>query len=164
MFVPRRSHPYRVCLLYVVASFLVLTTVTPAVEAGADTKAVTKQTPRTKSDVEFDTADRKRSEDFQTVRQALNREQVREKLSDLGFTEENIQDRLDRLSDRDLHRMAERIHHLKAGGAEVDESVDMRWGMVSRAMLLVIFSPMAAITFPLLIVYYFLFAVGPKRK
>ncbi len=41
---------------------------------------------------------------------------IKERLKQLGFTEENIQNRLPQLSDEQLHQLALKLDELKVGG------------------------------------------------
>ena len=50
-----------------------------------------------------------RQEDIATIQKALEQKVVKERLKDLGYTEEEIKARLDRLSDSDLHSLATQI-------------------------------------------------------
>ena len=60
-----------------------------------------------------------RQEDMATIQRALEDKLVRERLKDLGYTEEEIKARLDRLSDAELHSLASQIDSLMpAGGWE----------------------------------------------
>ena len=58
-------------------------------------------------------------EDMATLQKALEQKLVTERLKDLGYTEDEIRARLDRLSDSELHSLATRIDTLMpAGSAE----------------------------------------------
>jgi hypothetical protein len=60
-----------------------------------------------------------RQEDMATIQRALEDKLVRERLKDLGYTEEEIQARLDRLSDAEVHSLASQLDFLMpAGGWE----------------------------------------------
>jgi NADH:ubiquinone oxidoreductase subunit 3 (subunit A) len=164
MLVLQEGRTFRALVFYVIASFLVVVTLTPALKARAAGSGDSRPVEAGNFQSGTQALDTNRSNDLATVQQALERKKVRERLRELGFTEEEVQQRLRRFSDQDLNKMAERVRALKVGGVEDADPDPMRWVIAERAMLLVIFSPMAAIMFPLLIVYYFLFAVGPKRK
>ena len=61
-----------------------------------------------------------RQEDMATIQRALEDKLVRERLKDLGYTEEEIQARFDRLSDAEVHSLASQLDSLMpAGGWEV---------------------------------------------
>jgi len=61
-----------------------------------------------------------RQEDMATIQRALEHKLVKERLKDLGYTEEEIQARLDRLSDAEVHSLAGQLDSLMpAGGWEV---------------------------------------------
>ena len=57
-----------------------------------------------------------RNSDFLKVQQVLESKMIRERLSQLGFTEEGIQQRLYQLSDEQIHQIALKIDELKVGG------------------------------------------------
>jgi hypothetical protein len=57
-----------------------------------------------------------RNADLLKVQKALESKKVRERLSQLGFTEEGIQQRLNQLSDSQIHQIALKIDELKVGG------------------------------------------------
>ena len=57
-----------------------------------------------------------RSADFAKVQSLLETKVVTEKLRQLGFSREEIQTRLDQLSDQQLHKVALKIDDLKVGG------------------------------------------------
>ena len=57
-----------------------------------------------------------REEDMSTVQKALELKLVKERLKDLGYTEEEIKARLDRLSDAELHSLATQLDALMPAG------------------------------------------------
>lgn len=57
-----------------------------------------------------------RTADLQKIRTALETKVVSEKLAQLGFNKDEIQSRLDQLSDQQLHRVALKADQLKVGG------------------------------------------------
>jgi hypothetical protein len=57
-----------------------------------------------------------RSADLAKVQNLLETKVVTEKLRQLGFSKDEIQTRLDRLSDQQLHRVALKVDDLKVGG------------------------------------------------
>jgi hypothetical protein len=57
-----------------------------------------------------------RTADLQKIRTALETKVVSEKLTQLGFNKDEIQSRLDQLSDQQLHKIALKADQLKAGG------------------------------------------------
>ena len=56
-------------------------------------------------------------EDMATLQKALEQKLVTERLKDLGYTEDEITARLDRLSDSELHSLATRIDTLMPAGS-----------------------------------------------
>jgi hypothetical protein len=62
-----------------------------------------------------------RHEDLATIQRALEHKLVKKRLRDLGYTEDEVKARLDRLSDSGLHRPATQIEILMpAGGFTAD--------------------------------------------
>ena len=57
-----------------------------------------------------------REQDMATVQKALEHKLVKEKLRDLGYTEEEIAARLDQLSGQELHSFARQLDSLNPGG------------------------------------------------
>ncbi len=57
-----------------------------------------------------------RKADLLKIQKVLESKMIRERLGQLGFTEEAIQQRLTRLSDEQIHQFALKIDELKVGG------------------------------------------------
>lgn len=57
-----------------------------------------------------------RASDMQKVRSVLETKMVRDRLEKLGYTQEEIQSRLSRLSDQQIHELALNLDQIKAGG------------------------------------------------
>jgi hypothetical protein len=75
-----------------------------------------------------------RAEDLQKIQKVLELKMVSEKLKELGFTEEEIQGRLDQLSDEQLHQVALNLDELKVGG----DGVGIVIGLLVIAILVVL--------------------------
>ena len=58
-----------------------------------------------------------RNSDLLKVQKVLESKMIRERLSQLGFTEEGIQQRLYQLSDEQIHQIALKLDDLKVGGS-----------------------------------------------
>jgi hypothetical protein len=58
-----------------------------------------------------------RQEDIATIQRALEHKLVKERLRDLGYTEEEIKARLDRLSDAEVHSLASQLDSLMPAGS-----------------------------------------------
>ena len=58
-----------------------------------------------------------RHEDMATIEKALEQKLVRERLKDLGYTEEEIKARLDHLSDAEVHSLASQLDSLMPAGS-----------------------------------------------
>lgn len=57
-----------------------------------------------------------RMADLKKIQKVLQTKMITERLRQLGFTEENIQKRLQQLSDEQLHQFALKLDELKVGG------------------------------------------------
>jgi len=57
-----------------------------------------------------------RTADLQKIQKALELKMISERLRQLGFTEEGIQQRLNQLSNEQIHRLALKLDELKVGG------------------------------------------------
>lgn len=57
-----------------------------------------------------------REQDMATVQKALEHKLVKERLGDLGYSEEEIASRLEQLSDQELHSFASQLDSLNPGG------------------------------------------------
>ena len=57
-----------------------------------------------------------RNADLEKIRQVLEMKMVGERLGQLGFTQDEIQTRLNRLDDQQLHKFALQLDDLKVGG------------------------------------------------
>ena len=58
-----------------------------------------------------------RQEDMTTIQRAFEQKLVKERLKDLGYTEEEIKARLDRLSDAEVHSLASQLDSLMPAGS-----------------------------------------------
>ncbi|MCC5843364.1 MAG: PA2779 family protein [Verrucomicrobia bacterium] len=61
-----------------------------------------------------------RTADLQTVQTVLESKIVRHRLQEIGFTAEEIEDRLAHASDEDLHQLAIHSENVMAGGSVVE--------------------------------------------
>jgi hypothetical protein len=57
-----------------------------------------------------------RTADLQKIQKVIETKMVRERLENLGFTEDEIQKRLSQLSDAQIHNLALNLDQLKVGG------------------------------------------------
>ncbi len=57
-----------------------------------------------------------RSTDLKAIQKVLELKMISERLRQLGFTEEGIQQRVNQLSDEQLHRLALKLDEMKVGG------------------------------------------------
>jgi Family of unknown function (DUF6627) len=57
-----------------------------------------------------------RTVDLQKIQKVLETKMVRERLENLGFTEDEIQRRLSQLSDEQIHNLALKLDQLRVGG------------------------------------------------
>jgi predicted PurR-regulated permease PerM len=58
-----------------------------------------------------------RNQDLETISKALETKIIKQRLQDLGYSDQEIQDRLDQLSDQEIHNLAVQIDSLTQGGA-----------------------------------------------
>src|SRR4030043_2203467 len=58
-----------------------------------------------------------RSSDLEKIRKVLEMKMVREKLKDLGFAPDEIENRLSQLSDHQIHQLALNLDELQVGGS-----------------------------------------------
>ncbi len=79
-----------------------------------------------------------RGTDLGKIQKSLESKIVRERLRQLGFTSDEIQGRLEQLSDEQIHQLALRMDAAKVGGDA---------GVVAVAVLLVLLLVVAAIAF-----------------
>lgn len=56
-----------------------------------------------------------RSADLEKIRQVLEMKMIEQRLADLGYTVDEIKDRLSRLSDDQIHSLAQRLDDLRTG-------------------------------------------------
>ena len=57
-----------------------------------------------------------RQQDTATIKKALEQKLVKQRLKTLGYSEDEVKARLDKLSDNELHRFATQLNSLTAGG------------------------------------------------
>ena len=57
-----------------------------------------------------------RDQDMQVIKKALQNKLITQRLQDLGFSDQEIQDRLDQLSDQEVHNLATQIDSVSQGG------------------------------------------------
>src|SRR5262245_5456273 len=57
-----------------------------------------------------------RQEDLRVVQKALENKMISQRLKDMGLTEEEIQQRLSKMSDQEVHQLASQMQALTPGG------------------------------------------------
>ena len=57
-----------------------------------------------------------RDQDIQIIKKALENKRVKQRFQDLGFSEQEIQERMNQLSDQEVHSLAMEIDSLTQGG------------------------------------------------
>ena len=60
--------------------------------------------------------ERMRDHDMQIIKKALENKLITQRLQDLGFSDQEIQDSLDQLSDQEVHNLAAQIDSVSQGG------------------------------------------------
>jgi len=76
-----------------------------------------------------------RSADLKKVQKFLEMKMVRERLKELGLTREEIQSRMDQISDQQLHQLALKLGNLTVAG---DDGLGIIIGLLVIAILVVI--------------------------
>ncbi|MGA2954504.1 MAG: PA2779 family protein [Thermodesulfobacteriota bacterium] len=76
-----------------------------------------------------------RSADLKKVQKFLEMKMVRERLKELGLTREEIQSRMDQISDQQLHQLALKLDNLTVAG---DDGLGIIIGLLVIAILVVI--------------------------
>ncbi len=76
-----------------------------------------------------------RSADLKKVQKFLEMKMVRERLKELGLTREEIQSRMDQISDQQLHQVALKLDNLRVAG---DDGLGIIIGLLVIAILVVI--------------------------
>ena len=79
-----------------------------------------------------------RNSDLLKIQKVLESKMIRERLSQLGFSEEGIQQRLTQLSNEQIHQFALKIDELKVGG-DTGEAVIIGFVVVIFIVLVVYF-------------------------
>jgi predicted PurR-regulated permease PerM len=57
-----------------------------------------------------------RDQDMEIIQRALENKVITQRLEDLGFSDQEIQERMDQLSDQEVHNLAKQIDSLTQGG------------------------------------------------
>ena len=79
-----------------------------------------------------------RNSDLLKIQKVLESKMIRERLSQLGFTEEGIQQRLSQFSDEQIHQIAMKIDELKVGG-DAGEAVILGFVIVILIVVVIYF-------------------------
>ncbi len=98
--------------------------ITPRVDAGFSPSEVIAQSRMN------------RTEDLEKIQKVIEIKMIRERLNALGFSREEIQTRLNRLSDEQVHQLALNLDELKLGGDEA-VAVIIVLGIVAIALLVI---------------------------
>lgn len=107
---------------YLVAAMFVIG-ITPRVYAGFSPSEAMNLSPA------------ERSADLKKVQKFLEMKMVRERLKELGLTREEIQSRMDQISDQQLYQLALKLDDLTVAG---DEGLGILIGLLVIAILVVI--------------------------
>ena len=146
----RRSSLFQLVVFFVLTSFLSVTLVAPAAKASKPKTDFTHN-PEQRADATPSSEDSSpslnREADRAVVDQALERKNVREKLHAVGFTVDEVKDRLSRLSDEEIHRMAKRIEQVKAGG-----HLGLNELSLAVLIVLIVLAPILAVVWVVLMV------------
>ncbi len=103
---------FRQCVcVWVIMGLLVLTVGLPS------TRAAQEQTiSASLEDDQPPIQKTQRTRDLESIQEVLEMEAIRERLEQLGFSVDEIKTKLRRLSDEQIHKMAQRLESVKAGG------------------------------------------------
>ncbi len=115
--------PFRKWITWYLVVAMFVIGITPRVFAGFSPSEVIGLSP----------ADR--SSDLEKIQKFLEMKMVGERLKDFGFTRDEIQSRLNQLSDPQVHQLAMQIDNLKVGG---DDAVGILIALLVIAILVVI--------------------------
>jgi hypothetical protein len=96
--------------------------IAPGVEAGMVPSDVINQTMS-------------RAEDIDTIQKVIESKLIRERLEKLGFTADEVQLRLERLNDQQLHQLAQSLDDVKVAG---DGGLGIIIGLLVIAILVVL--------------------------
>ena len=111
---------FRQIAWYLIAAMFIIG-IAPKVDAGL-------------SPSEFIAAQFDRGQDSSAIRQVIENKMVSERLAQLGFTQEEVNSRLSRLSDQQLHKLAVNLDEIKTGG----DGLGLIIGLLVIAILVVI--------------------------
>jgi hypothetical protein len=115
--------PFRKWITWYLVVAMFVIGITPRVYAGFSPSEVIGLSP----------ADR--PSDLQKIQKFLEMKMVGERLKDFGYTPDEIQSRLDQLSDPQVHQLALQIDNLKVGG---DDALGILVALLVIAILVVI--------------------------
>jgi hypothetical protein len=87
-----------------------------------------------------------RQMDMATIQKALEQKLVKERLKDLGYTEEEIKARLDRLSDAEVHSLASQLDALMPAGDGFEAAVIILLVLVLVVLVLLVMGKRIVIT------------------
>jgi hypothetical protein len=82
-----------------------------------------------------------RTVDLEKIRAALETKVFTEKLTQLGYSKDEIQSRLDQLSDQQLHKVALKIDQLKVGGDDRNVLIIIIVLLAVLVLLLIVYVP-----------------------
>jgi len=87
-----------------------------------------------------------RQEDMAAIQRALENTLVKERLKDLGYTEEEIKARLDQLSEAELHRLATQLDALVPAGDGFEVAVIILLVLVLVVLVLLVMGKRIVLT------------------
>jgi hypothetical protein len=76
-----------------------------------------------------------RDQDIQIVKKALENKVITQRLQDLGFSDQEIQDRMDQLSDQEVHNLATQGGHSRTGHSHIGSRDHEAYGLVIECYL-----------------------------
>jgi hypothetical protein len=87
-----------------------------------------------------------RQSDMARVQKVIEDKMVRERLKDLGYTEEEISARLDQLSDQELHALAAQLDTLTVGGSTTSVIIILLLVAILVVLVLMFYGKRIAVT------------------
>jgi hypothetical protein len=91
-------------VIWYMATVMCLIGITPRLYAGLSPSEVTALSQSA------------RHSDLQKIQKVLESKMIRERLKQMGFSEEGIQNRLNQLTDNQIHQIASKVDELNVGG------------------------------------------------
>ena len=106
-----KSRSLKTAVRWLACVLAVTTTFVCSLQTGASAMIAPAAVPAPAADAVQD-----RASDMQTVQKTLESKVLRQRLHEMGLSDKEIDARLSKLSDKQVHQLASRIHALNPGG------------------------------------------------